>query len=81
MLISKFMTSQPSYQTIVIHILPNISWSKCNQSMKLGQLIESNKRNIVIQKLYRKWGRETSSRPLFIFYKCIIWDKSKWSAA
>ena len=35
--------------------------------MKLGQLIEYNKRNNVLQKLYRKWGKETSYRPLFIF--------------
>ena len=49
--------------------------------MKLGQLIEYNKRNIVIQKLFRKWGRETSLRSLFILKKCLIWGKSKWSAA
>ena len=34
------MTSQPGLQTIVIHILPNISQSKCKQTMKFGQLIE-----------------------------------------
>ena len=61
--------------------MPNISRSKSNQTMKLGQLIEYNKRNIFIQKLRRKWGRETSSRPIFVFLKCIIWGKSKWSAA
>ena len=31
-LISKFKTSQPGKQTIPIHILPNISRSKCNES-------------------------------------------------
>ena len=66
-LTSKFMTSQPCLQTIAINILPNISQSKGNQTMKFGQLIEYNKRNIFLQKLCRKWGRETSSRPLFIF--------------
>ena len=66
-LTSKFMTSQPGLQTIAIHILPNISQSKGNQTMKFGQLIEYNKRNIFLQKLCRKWGKETSSRPLFIF--------------
>ena len=35
-LTSKFMTSQPAQQTITIHILSNISWSKGNQTMKLG---------------------------------------------
>ena len=29
----------------------------------------------------RKWGRETSSRPLFVFQKNFILGKSKWSAA
>ena len=34
------MTSQRGEQTIVIHILPNISRSKGNQAMKFDQLIE-----------------------------------------
>ena len=34
------MMSQPGQQTIVIHILPNISQNKSNQTMKFGQLIE-----------------------------------------
>ena len=75
------MASQPPLQAIAIHILPNISQSKSNQTMKFGQLIEYNKRNIFLQKLCRKWGRETSSRPLFIFWKSLIWGESKWSAA
>ena len=32
------MTSQPDYQAIAIHTLPNISRSKDNQIMKFGQL-------------------------------------------
>ena len=36
------------------HILPNISRSKDNQAMKFGRLIEYNKINIFLQKLYRK---------------------------
>ena len=40
---SKFMTSQPGLQTIVLHILPNISKNKNNQTMKFGQLLEYNK--------------------------------------
>ena len=43
------MRSQPSYQTIAIHILPNISRSKGNQTMKTGQLIECNMRNISLK--------------------------------
>ena len=61
------MTSQPGLQTIAIHILPNISQSKGNQTIKFGQLIEYNKRNIFLQKLCRKWGIETGFRPLLIF--------------
>ena len=80
-LISKFMTSQPGQQKKAIHILPNISRSKSNQTIKLGQLIEYSRRNIFLQKLCRKWGWETSSRPLLIFKKCLIRGKSKWSAA
>ena len=58
------MTSQPGLQTIAIHLLPQ---SKGNQTMKFGQLIEYNMKNIFLQKLCGKWGRETSSRTLFIF--------------
>ena len=36
--ISKFMTSKPGKQTITIHILPNISRSKGNQTTKFGHL-------------------------------------------
>ena len=36
------------------NILPNISRTKSNQTMRLGQLIEINKRNIFLQKLCRK---------------------------
>ena len=80
-LTSKFMTSQSGYQTIAIHIFPNISQNKSNQTMKLGQLIEYNTRNIFLQKLCRELGRETSPGPLFIFQKSLIWDNRKWSAA
>ena len=58
-----FMTSQPGYQTIVIHILPNISRSKGNQTMKFGQLIECKMRNILFEKSYTKCSEETSPRP------------------
>ena len=36
------MTSQPGKETIAIHVLPNITRSKSNQTMKFGQLIEYN---------------------------------------
>ena len=75
------MTSQSGLQTVWIHILPNISQSKGNQTMKFGQLIEHNTRNIFLQKLCRKWGRVTNTRPVFIFSKNLIWGQNKWSAA
>ena len=40
------MTSQPGKQTIALHTLPNISKRKYNQTMKYGQLVEYNMRNI-----------------------------------
>ena len=58
------MASQPGLQTIAIHILFNISQSKGNQTMKFGQLIEYNKGNILLQNVWRKWAKETSSIPL-----------------
>ena len=61
-LISKFMMSQPGSQTIAIHILPNISRSKGNQTMRFGQLIEYNMRNIFAEKSYTKCGGETIPR-------------------
>ena len=61
------MTSEPGLQAIAIHILPNISQSKGNQTMKFDQLIEYNKINIFPQKLCRKFGRNIISRPLFVF--------------
>ena len=49
--------------TIAIHILPNISRSKDNQTMKFGHLIEYNIRNLFIEKSYTKCGKETIPRP------------------
>ena len=66
-LTSKFMTSQPGLQTIAIHILPNISQGKGNQTMKFGRLTECNKVIIFLPKLCSKWAKKTSFRPLFIF--------------
>ena len=43
--------------------------TKNNQTTKFRQLIEYNKRKVFIQKSCRKQGRETSSKPLFVFLK------------
>ena len=56
------MTLQPWKQTITIHVFPNISRSKDNQTIKFGQLIECNMRNIFLEKSYTKCGGETSPR-------------------
>ena len=44
------MTSQSDQQAFKIHISPNVSRSKGKQTLKFGQLIERNKRNILLQK-------------------------------
>ena len=43
------MTSQPGKQTVQIDILSNISRTKDNQTMKLGQLMKYNTRNIFLK--------------------------------
>ena len=47
----------------MIHILPNISRGKSNQTTKFGQLIEHNMRNIFLEKSYTKCDGETCPRP------------------
>ena len=53
------MTSQPGKQTFATHILSNIPRSKGNQTMKFGQLVEYDMRNIFLQKSYTKCVGET----------------------
>ena len=60
-----------------MHVLLNISQIKGNQKMKFCQLVEYNKRNILLQKSCWKWGRETSAIPVFVFKKVL--DKVKIS--
>ena len=67
------MMSQPGKQTIAIHIFPNISSSKSNQTIKFGQLIEYNLRNIFLEKWYTNYGGETFPKPFF--------EKSKLSTS
>ena len=47
---------------IPVHMLTNISTSKNNQAMKLGQLIKYNMRNIFLNKSCTKWSGETIPR-------------------
>ena len=44
------MTLQAGLQTVAIRIFPSISQSKGNETIKFGQLIEYNKRNVLLQK-------------------------------
>ena len=51
------MTSQPGKQTNAIDILPDVSRSKVNQTMKFGRLIEY-KTNIFLEKSIGKYVME-----------------------
>ena len=53
-LISTFMKFSSGKQIITIHILPNISRSKENQTMKFGNL-EYNMRSIFLEKCGKMW--------------------------
>ena len=56
------MMSKPGKETTTIHMLFNISRSKCNQRMKLGLLIEYNIRNIYLEKIHTKCGDKAIPR-------------------
>ena len=58
-IISKSVTSQPGYETITMHILPNVSRNKGNQAIEFGELIEYNMRNIFVEKSYTRCAGET----------------------
>ena len=64
---SNFLTSQTGQQIISIHIFPSASRIKGNQPIKLGQLVEYNVRNILLQTSCKEWGRETITLTLFVF--------------
>ena len=53
------MTSSTGEQRITTQTSPNISRSKGNETMKFGQLIEYNVRNIFLKESYTKYGGET----------------------
>ena len=56
------MTSELGYKIFSMHILPNFSKNKDNQTMKFDQLLECNMRNVFLRKSYAKCGRETIPR-------------------
>ena len=57
------MASHPEKQAVPICILPYISRSKDNQTVRFGQQIEHNMRKIFFEKSYPKCGGETSPKP------------------
>ena len=75
-LISKFMTLQPWKQATAMHILPNISRNKCDKTMKLGQLIEYNMRNIFLEK--SMWWKNYS-QTLLTFWVCLWINRLKFN--
>ena len=58
------MTSRTGLQTIAIHLLPYISRSKINQTIKFGQLIQYDTKKIFVEKLYTKYTGETIPKSL-----------------
>ena len=65
------MVPHTGQQIILKNILPNIWRSKHKQVMKF-QLVKHSMKNIFLQKSCRKWGRESSSRPVLIFKKSLF---------
>ena len=56
------MTSQPKKQTIATHILPNVSRSKANLTMKFGHLTEHKMRKLFLEKLNTRCRGEAIRR-------------------
>ena len=48
------MMSQPGYQKIVTHILPNILRNNSNQTMKFGQLVDEKQWETIFLKNHTK---------------------------
>ena len=57
------MMPQPRKHSITTNILPNISGSKDNQTIKFGQLIEYSMKDICLEKSYTKCVRRTIPKP------------------
>ena len=91
-LISTPIRSQPGKKRIGIHILPNISKSKVNQTIKFDQLIETffmkNYKQNVLEKLFpdpvlksRNWAYLWANSPKFYtacFHYVPSWRPSKY---
>ena len=73
-LIPKLRTSQTGQQIVTIHMLSNILRSKGNRTLRFGQLIEYNMRNIFQEKSYTKCGGKVSPRPS----RLTVWNNTKF---
>ena len=69
------MTSQPGKQTIAIHTFPNISRSKGSQTIKFGQSIEYNMRNIFLKNYARNMVEKLLQDP-FVKIKIVPVSRS-----
>ena len=69
------MMSQPGKQTIAIHIFPNISRSKGSQTIKFGQSIEYNMRNIFLENYARNMVEKLLQDP-FVKIKIVHVSRS-----
>ena len=61
-------------QTIAIRILPNISQSKRNHTIKFGQFIEYNKRNIFFKKNHAETEARRLVPGLFLLFKKALYE-------
>ena len=73
--ISRSSHSRCSMKKDVLENFPKFTGKHLYQSL-FCQLIKYNVRNIFLQKLCKKWGREARSRPLFVFKKDSIKGKA-----
>ena len=67
------MTSQTGEQAIAIHILPNISRIKDNQTMKFGHLIDIT-REIFFLKNHAENEVGRLGADLFLFFKKVLYQ-------
>ena len=75
------MTSQPGKQIIAIHILPNITRSKGNQTKKFDQLIKYITSEISFFKNHAESKAGRLVPDLFLLFNKAFYEvKSKWSA-
>ena len=70
--VSKLMTSNIGKQIITIYTFPNISRSKDNQEMKLGQLIDFNMDSFFFKSHTKNEAGRLAADIFFVFQKCFI---------